>query len=75
MPTVACYCEKCGQSFFLKDELYLPGLKNRFQLEKTKIEVTTIKRYSEEFYLFALLGIIFLVLEILLRYTIFRTIP
>jgi Ca-activated chloride channel family protein len=45
------------------------------QLEKTKIEVTTIKRYSEEFYLFALLGIIFLVLEILLRYTIFRTIP
>ncbi len=45
------------------------------QLEKTKIEVTSIKRYSEEFYLFALLGIIFLVLEILLRYTIFRTIP
>jgi Ca-activated chloride channel family protein len=45
------------------------------QLEKTKIDVTTIKRYSEEFYLFALLGIIFLVLEVLLRYTIFRTIP
>jgi Ca-activated chloride channel family protein len=44
-------------------------------LEKTKIDVTTIKRYSEEFYLFALLGIIFLVLEVLLRYTIFRTIP
>ena len=45
------------------------------QLEKTQIEVTTFKRYSEEFYLFALLGIIFLVLEILLRYTVFRTIP
>ncbi len=44
-------------------------------LEKTKIEVTTIKRYSEEFYLFAFLGIVFLVLEILLRYTVFRTIP
>ena len=45
------------------------------QLEKTKIEVTTIKRYSEEFYIFALLGIVFIVLEILLRYTVFRTIP
>ncbi len=45
------------------------------QLEKTKIEVTTIKRYSEEFYFFALLAIVFLVLEILLRYTVFRTIP
>jgi len=44
-------------------------------LEKTKIEVTTIKRYSEEFYFFAFLGIVFLVLEILLRYTVFRTIP
>ncbi|HFC01273.1 MAG TPA: VWA domain-containing protein [Phaeodactylibacter sp.] len=45
------------------------------KLEKTKIEITTIKRYSEEFHFFALLGIIFLVLEILLRYTVFRTIP
>ena len=45
------------------------------QLEKTKIEVTTIKRYSEEFYFFALLGIVFIVLEIFLRYTVFRTIP
>jgi len=45
------------------------------QLEKTKIEVTSIKRYSEEFYFFALLAIVFLLLEILLRYTVFRTIP
>ena len=44
-------------------------------LEKTKIEVTTIKRYSEEFYIFALIGIILLALEVLLRYTLFRTIP
>lgn len=45
------------------------------QLEKTEIEVTSIKRYSEEFHRFAFLGLIFLVLEILFRYTIFRTIP
>lgn len=45
------------------------------QLEKTKIEVTTIRRYSEMFYGFAFAAILFLFLEILLRYTVFRTIP
>ena len=45
------------------------------QLEKTEIEVTSIKRYSEEFHFFAMLGIVFLVLELLLRYSVFRTIP
>lgn len=43
--------------------------------EKTKIEVTTIKRYSEEFYRFAFWGILFLVLELLLRYAVLRTLP
>jgi hypothetical protein len=36
MPTVACYCEQCGQSFFLKDELYLPGLKNRYKFSRAE---------------------------------------
>ncbi|MEM9820253.1 MAG: VWA domain-containing protein [Bacteroidota bacterium] len=45
------------------------------KLEKTEIEVTSIKRYSEEFYRFALAGLLLLLLEILLRYTVFRTIP
>ncbi len=45
------------------------------RLEKTELDITTIKRYSEEFHLFAMLAIVFLVLEILLRYTLFRTIP
>lgn len=45
------------------------------QLEKTEIEITSIKRYSEEFHHFAFWGLLFLVLEILLRYTVFRTIP
>lgn len=45
------------------------------QLEKTEIDVTVIKRYSEEFYRFLILGLIFLVLEISLRYTVLRTIP
>ena len=45
------------------------------KLEKTEIEVTSIKRYSEEFHFFAMLGFVFLVLELLLRYSVFRTIP
>ena len=45
------------------------------QLEKTEIEVTSIRRYSEEFGRFAFWALILLVLELSLRYTILRTIP
>ncbi len=45
------------------------------QLEKTEIEVTTLKRYNEEFHHFALWGLILLVIELFLRYTVFKTIP
>lgn len=44
------------------------------RLEKTKIEVTAIKRYSEEFRWFALGALVILALEFLLRYSILRTI-
>lgn len=45
------------------------------QLEKTKIEVSTFKRYSEAFFPFALAAIIALVLELFLRNTFLRTFP
>lgn len=45
------------------------------KLEKTKIEVTEFRRYSEEFFPFALAGGIFLLLEMLLRYTLLRKLP
>ena len=45
------------------------------RLEKTKLEITTIKRHSEEYFRFAFLAMIFIGLEVFLRYTIFRTIP
>ena len=44
------------------------------QLEKTEIEVTTIKRYSEEFPRFLIWGLLFLLLEMTLRYTVLRTV-
>ncbi len=45
------------------------------KLEKTEIEVSILKRYQEKFHLFALAGIIFLLLEALLKYLFLRAIP
>ena len=45
------------------------------QLEKTEIEVTVIKNYNEQFHHFALWGLVLLLLEVVLRYTVLRTIP
>ncbi|MCO6489157.1 MAG: VWA domain-containing protein [Phaeodactylibacter sp.] len=45
------------------------------KLEKTKIEVTVLKRYNEAFHPFVFWGLLFLLLEALLRYTVLRTIP
>jgi Ca-activated chloride channel family protein len=44
------------------------------KLEKTRIEISTYKHYAELFFPFALLAIACLLLEMLLRYTIFRSI-
>lgn len=55
------------------------GLKNIYseinKLEKSKIEVTALKRYTEKFEPFALLAAIFLILDLILRYTLFRKFP
>ncbi|MEL7221631.1 MAG: VWA domain-containing protein [Bacteroidota bacterium] len=45
------------------------------QLEKTEIESTVIKRYEEQFRLFAFWALGLLVLELLLRYSVLRAIP
>lgn len=45
------------------------------QLEKSKIEVREFSRRSEEFLPFALAGILLLVAGILLKSTVFRTVP
>lgn len=45
------------------------------KLEKSKIEVTEYRKKSEEFRYAAIFATLFLILELILRYTIFRTIP
>jgi Ca-activated chloride channel family protein len=55
------------------------ALKNVFneidKMEKTKIEVSAYERKSEMFLPYALIAFALFFLEILLRYTIFRSIP
>jgi Ca-activated chloride channel family protein len=45
------------------------------RLEKTKVEVETTVRFKDRFQPFALLALLLLGLELLLRYTVFRTFP
>ncbi len=45
------------------------------KLEKTEIEVSILKRYKDQFFPFALFGLICLFLEMILKYTILRSIP
>jgi Ca-activated chloride channel homolog len=44
-------------------------------LEKSKIEVASVQRLSEEFLPFAILAALFLLAEVLLRWTIVRSVP
>jgi Ca-activated chloride channel family protein len=68
--------ETGGRYYRAKDN---ESLKNIYaeidHLEKSKIEVSTIRRYSEQFFPFALVAAISLLLELLLRWTILRKFP
>lgn len=65
-----------GQYFRATDEASLENIYDSIdQLEKTEIEVSSFRRYNEQFHRFALFGLIFLLLELLLRYSILRAIP
>lgn len=44
------------------------------KLEKTKIDITSYKHYAELFFPFACVAVIALLLELLLRYTVFKSI-
>ena len=44
------------------------------KMEKTRIDITSYKHYAELFCPFALIAVISLALEMLLRYTVFRSI-
>lgn len=68
--------ETGGQYFRAKDNA---GLQNIYReidsLEKSKVEVTSITRYTEKFTPFLLAALIILFLELSLRFTVFKKFP
>ena len=68
--------ETGGKYFRARDK---DGLKNIYgqidQLEKSKIEITSFRRYEEIFLSFVLAALAFLFAEIILRFTLFRKFP
>jgi Ca-activated chloride channel family protein len=68
--------ETGGQYFRARDK---DGLKNTYaqidKLEKSKVEITTLQRTEEKYLPFMLAALVFLFLEVLFRYTVFRKFP
>lgn len=68
--------ETGGRYYRAKDNESLSNIYKQIdQLEKSKIEVSSIRRYTEQFFPFALAAAIFLFLEMLLRWTVLRKFP
>jgi Ca-activated chloride channel family protein len=68
--------ETGGRYYRAKDNESLKNIYDEIDhLEKSKIETSTLRRYSEQFYPFALAAALFLLLELALRWTILRKFP
>lgn len=65
-----------GRYFRAKDKEELSSIYGYIdELEKTEIETTVFRRYQEEFRRFLFWGVLLLLLEVLLRYTLLRVVP
>ncbi len=65
-----------GRYFRAKDKEELNSIYGYIdELEKTEIETTVFRRHQEEFRRFMFWGVLLLLLEVLLRYTILRVVP
>ncbi len=65
-----------GKYFRATDNKSLDSIYSQIDsLEKSKVEITTFHRYSEKFYPLIFAAMAFLLLEILLRYTLFKKFP
>ena len=65
-----------GQYFRATNNKALIGIyKEIDQMEKTKMSVQEYSKKQEDYVRFAMIGLLFLLLELLLRYTIFKNIP
>ena len=68
--------ETGGKYFRAKDNEGLVGIYDEINgLEKSKVEITTLTRYTEKFIPFVIAALALLLLEVLLRFTVFRKFP
>jgi Ca-activated chloride channel family protein len=68
--------ETGGLYFRARDNESLKNIYNEIdKLEKSRIEVSSLRRYTERFFPFAMAAAALLLLELILRYTIFRKFP
>lgn len=65
-----------GKYFRATDETSLQAIYAEIDLlEKTEMEITSFKRYSEEYRPFLLFGLLLILLDVILRMTVFKTLP
>lgn len=65
-----------GQYFHATDRTALEKIYGSInQLEKSKVQVNTYTRYSDKYYPWLFIGLSLIVIELLLRYTVFRKFP
>lgn len=68
--------ETGGKYFRAKDNNELSSIYADIdKLEKSKVEVSSIARYTEKFFPFVIAALSFLLLELLLRFTVFKKFP
>jgi Ca-activated chloride channel family protein len=68
--------ETGGKYFRAKDNASLAGIYKEIDgLEKSKVDISTLTRYTEKFFPFALMAIGLLLLEFLLRFTVLKKFP
>ncbi|HVW63241.1 MAG TPA: VWA domain-containing protein, partial [Puia sp.] len=68
--------ETGGQYYRAKDNESLRNIYSEIdRLEKSRIEVTALRRHTEQFFPFALAAAILLMLELLLRWTVLKKFP
>jgi Ca-activated chloride channel homolog len=68
--------ETGGKYFRAKDNAGLENIyKEINELEKSKVEISTLTRYTEKFFPFVMAALVLLLLEVVLRFTFLRKFP
>ena len=68
--------ETGGKYFRAKDNAGLAGIYDEINnLEKSKVAITTLNRYTEKFFPFVIAALILIFMEVLLQFTLFRKFP